>query len=51
MNYFCPDCKRSCMGEESTDELLPPAIVCEFCGAEVSGGYDDKPDDEDSFDV
>lgn len=44
MNYFCTDCKRSCMGEESTDELLPPAIICEYCGSEVSASFDSSPE-------
>lgn len=51
MNYFCHDCKRACMGEMSTDELLDRCLICEYCGGELSGGLDDKPDDEDSFDV
>lgn len=32
MNYTCPDCKRLCLGEQCSDPLLEPAIVCEYCG-------------------
>ncbi len=41
------------MGEESDDLLVPHAIVCEYCGAELEL-IDDEPDedemDPDQFD-
>lgn len=44
MNHYCTDCKRSCIGELSDDPLLPPAIVCEYCGSELEVLDEYEPD-------